>query len=331
MAGAPPQIAVRGLRKSYGEHVVLDGIDFDVAAGTVFALLGPNGAGKTTTVQVLSTLIPADAGEVVVAGIDIAREADSVRHVIGVTGQVSAVDGLFTGAENLRLMASLLHLNRAEASTRVKDLVERFELVDAADKPASTYSGGMRRRLDLAMTLMGDPRIIFLDEPTTGLDPRSRRTMWQIVRDLVADGVTIFLTTQYLEEADRLAGHIALIDDGRIIASGTPNELKRLVNAGSVRLEFPDETELDRAAAMLGGTRDDESFALRLSSATDTSGLRSLLDQLDSAAIRIDGMSTDSADLDDVFLELTGGEARKTRAAQRDAAVPQADERMTVQ
>jgi ABC-2 type transport system ATP-binding protein len=330
-AGDTAAIEVRGLRKSYGEHVVLDGIDFEVAAGTVFALLGPNGAGKTTTVQILSTLIPADGGEVRVAGHDVANNADDVRHAIGVTGQVSAVDGLFTGAENLRLMASLLHLGRAEASAKVQGLLEQFELVDAADKPASTYSGGMRRRLDLAMTLMGDPQIIFLDEPTTGLDPRSRRTMWQIVRELVSRGVTILLTTQYLEEADRLAGRIALLDEGKIIASGTPGELKRLVSGGSVRLQFPDEQELDRAARALGGTRDEESFALRVSSATDTRSLRSLLDQLDREHIHVDGLSTEAADLDDVFLALTSGEARRSRAAQSPEGATQANERITVQ
>jgi ABC-2 type transport system ATP-binding protein len=312
-AAAAPAIEVRGLRKSYGKHVVLDGIDFDVAPGSVFALLGPNGAGKTTTVQILSTLIPADSGEMRVYGFDVTRERDSVRHAIGVTGQVSAVDGLFTGAENLRLMASLLHLSRTDGAARVQALLEQFDLVDAADKPAATYSGGMRRRLDLAMTLVGDPKIIFLDEPTTGLDPRSRRTMWQIIRDLVSRGVTIFLTTQYLEEADRLASRIALLDEGKIIASGTPSELKRLVSGGSVRLQFPDERELDRAGTVLGGTRDEESFALRISSPTDTAGLRSLLDRLDSSDIQIDGMSTETADLDDVFLTLTGGDARRER------------------
>src|SRR6478752_1245887 len=237
-AAARSAIHVRGLRKSYGKQVVLDGIDLDIAEGSVFALLGPNGAGKTTAIQILTTLIPADGGEVEVGGFDVFREADAVRHQIGVTGQVSAVDGQFTGEENLRLMADLLHLGRVEGRRRVSELLERFDLADAAGKPAATYSGGMRRRLDLAMTLVGEPRIIFLDEPTTGLDPRSRRVMWDIVRGLVADGVTILLTTQYLEEADRLASRIALLDAGRIVAEGTPAELKRLVPGGSVRLEF---------------------------------------------------------------------------------------------
>jgi ABC-2 type transport system ATP-binding protein len=227
-----PAIEVRGLRKSFGDQVVLDGIDLEVAEGTVFSLLGPNGAGKTTTVQILSTLIRADGGEVRVAGHDLARDPDAVRAVIGVTGQFSAVDNLLTGEENLRLMADLRHLGRREGRRRAAELLERLDLVEAARKPVATWSGGMRRRLDLAMTLVGDPRIIFLDEPTTGLDPRSRRTMWQIIRDLVDGGVTIFLTTQYLEEADRLADRIALLDHGQVVAEGTPAELKRRLPGG---------------------------------------------------------------------------------------------------
>ena len=206
--GSQAAIRASGLRKSYGKQVVLDGIDLAVAEGTVFALLGPNGAGKTTAVRILSTLIPADGGEVAVAGHDVAREPDAVRAVIGVTGQFSAVDKLFTGEENLQLMADLRHLDKAEGRRRVDELLQRFDLVESARKPVATYSGGMTRRLDLAMTLLGDPRIIFLDEPTAGLDPRSRRVMWQTVRDLVAGGVTILLTTQDLDEADQLAHRI---------------------------------------------------------------------------------------------------------------------------
>ena len=302
-----PAIEVRGLRKSYGKHLVLDGIDLDVPEGTVFALLGPNGAGKTTVVHILSTLIAADAGEVRIAGFDVVREPNAVRGMIGLTGQVSAVDGQFTGEENLRLMADLYHLGKEAGRRKVAELLERFDLVADAAKPAMTYSGGMRRRLDLAMTLVGDPRIIFLDEPTTGLDPRSRRVMWDIVRELVAGGVTILLTTQYLEEADRLASRIALLDGGRVVAQGTPAELKRLVPGGSVRLEFADEAALDRAAEALGdGTRDDQGLALDLPNDGGVRSLRALLDRLDANAIEVDALAIRSADLDDVFLSLTG-------------------------
>ncbi len=300
-------IRVRGLRKSYGSQVVLDGIDLDVPEGTVLALLGPNGAGKTTAIHILSTLISADAGEVRIGGFDVAREPDAVRGLIGLTGQVSAVDGQFTGEENLRLMANLHHLGREDGRRRVAELLERFDLVEAAHKPAMTWSGGMRRRLDLAMTLVGEPRIIFLDEPTTGLDPRSRRVMWDIVRDLVARGVTILLTTQYLEEADRLASGIALLDGGRVVARGTPAELKRLVPGNSVRLEFADAEALDRAERVLvGGSRDDQSLALQLPGDGGVRSLRGLLDRLDAASIEVASLSIRSADLDDVFLSLTG-------------------------
>ena len=302
-----PAIEVRGLRKSFGKQLVLDDVALEVPEGTVFALLGPNGAGKTTAIHILSTLISADAGEVRVAGFDLAREPNAIRGVIGLTGQVSAVDGQFTGEENLRLMADLNHLGKEHGRRRVAALLERFDLVDEAAKPASTYSGGMRRRLDLAMTLVGDPRIIFLDEPTTGLDPRSRRVMWDIIRELVADGVTILLTTQYLEEADRLAGRIALLDGGRVVAQGTPAELKRLVPGGSVRLEFGDEAALELAArAIGGGSRDDQGLALELPNDGGVHSLRALLDRLDAESIEVAGLSVQSADLDDVFLSLTG-------------------------
>ena len=228
-------IVTLGLRKSYDDNLVLDGVDLDVAEGTVFALLGPNGAGKTTIVQILSTLIGFDDGTVRVAGRDPVGDPDGVRAAIGVTGQFSAVDNLLTGEENLILMADLHRVGRAEGRRRAARLLAQFDLVDAARKPASTYSGGMRRRLDIAMTLVGDPRIIFLDEPSTGLDPRSRRGMWEIIRGLVAGGTTIFLTTQYLEEADELADRIALLDDGKIVAEGTSEELKQLIPPPSLR------------------------------------------------------------------------------------------------
>jgi ABC-2 type transport system ATP-binding protein len=303
----PSTIRVRGLRKAFGKQVVLDGIDFDVPEGTVFALLGPNGAGKTTTIHVLATLLRPDAGEVEIAGIDALRDPDAARRRIGLTGQVSALDVQFTGDENLRLMADLHHLGRDGGRARVAGLVERFDLGEVIGKPVQTWSGGMRRRLDLAMTLVGDPRVIFLDEPTTGLDPRSRRVMWDIVRELVDDGVTILLTTQYLEEADRLANRIALLDGGRLVAQGTPAELKRLVPGGSVRLEFGSETELDRAALALGAaTRDEAGLALEVSGDGGVHALRALLGRLDDASVEVDALSVRPVDLDDVFLSLTG-------------------------
>jgi len=302
-----PALEAIGLRKSFGDHIVLDGIDLSVAEGTVFSLLGPNGAGKTTTVQILSTLIAADDGEVHVAGYDVARDPDSVRAVIGVTGQASAVDSLLTGEENLILIADLRHLGKREGRQRAAELLERFDLVEAARKPASTYSGGMRRRLDLAMTLVGDPRIIFLDEPTTGLDPRSRRTVWQIVRDLVAGGATIFLTTQNLDEADRLADRIAVLDQGRLVAEGTPKELKRLVPGGHINLQFADARHLERTArAIGGGLRDDESLTYQVQGNGDVRSLRILLDRLTAESITVEGLSVQTPDLDDVFLALTG-------------------------
>jgi ABC-2 type transport system ATP-binding protein len=300
-------IETRGLRKSFGDQVVLDGIDLDVAAGTIFALLGPNGAGKTTMVHILSTLIRADGGEARVAGYDVAREPEAVRAAIGVTGQFSAVDTLLTGEENLLLMADLNHLSRRAGRRRVADLLDRFDLVDAARKTLATYSGGMRRRLDLAMTLIGDPRVIFLDEPTTGLDPRSRHTMWRIIRDLVADGVTIFLTTQYLEEADQLADRIAVLDHGKVVAKGTPDELKRRIPGGHIRPQFADTRALDAAARALGDAALDES-ELTLQIPTDGSArsLKEVLDRIDRGAIAVESVTMHTPDLDDVFFALTG-------------------------
>jgi len=300
-------IAVSGLRKAFGDKTVLDGIDLDVPAGTVFSLLGPNGAGKTTTVNVLTTLIQADSGTVQVAGHDVATMAREVRAVIGVTGQFAAVDDLLTGQENLQLMADLHHLRAAEGKRVVTSLLERFDLVEPAQKLASTYSGGMRRKLDLAMTLVTRPQIIFLDEPTTGLDPRSRRMMWDIVRELVADGVTVFLTTQYLEEADQLADRIAVLDQGRLVAQGTPADLKRQAPGSHVRLRFANVLELDAAARVLAGaTREDEDLTLRVPSDGGVKSLRALLGQLDEQSVNPEEFSVHTPDLDDVFLALTG-------------------------
>ncbi|MEU6520992.1 ATP-binding cassette domain-containing protein [Streptomyces sp. NPDC046978] len=303
-------IAAEGLRKSYGDKTVLDGVDLAVPEGTIFCLLGPNGAGKTTAVKILSTLIsPAPAGgRIRVAGHDLATEPQAVRAAIGVTGQFSAVDSLITGEENMLLMADLHHLSKREGRQATARLLERFDLTEAAKKPASTYSGGMKRRLDIAMTLVGNPRIIFLDEPTTGLDPRSRHNMWQIVRELVSDGVTVFLTTQYLEEADELADRIAVLNNGKIAAEGTAEELKRLVPGGHVRLRFTDPAAYRSAAtALREASRDDEALALQLPSGGSQRELRSILDRLDSAGIEADELTVHTPDLDDVFFALTGG------------------------
>jgi ABC-2 type transport system ATP-binding protein len=300
-------IAASGLRKAFGDKTVLDGIDLDVRAGTVFSLLGPNGAGKTTTVNVLTTLMKADAGTVRVAGHDVATETKAVRAVIGVTGQFAAVDELLTGRENLQLMADLKRLSSGEGSRVVTELLERFDLAESAHKLVSAYSGGMRRKLDLAMTLVGNPQIIFLDEPTTGLDPRSRRTMWDIIRELVANGVTIFLTTQYLDEADRLADRIAVLDQGRLVAQGTSGELKRQVPGSHVLLRFTGVAGLDKAAGVLAGsTRDEEDLTLRVPSDGGVKSLRALLNELDEESIDVEEFSVHTPDLDDVFLALTG-------------------------
>ncbi|MBW5421943.1 ATP-binding cassette domain-containing protein [Streptomyces sp. BG9H] len=303
-----PAIAANGLRKSYGDKIVLDGIDLTVPEGTVFSLLGPNGAGKTTAVKILSTLVTADAGEMRVAGHDLATDPQAVRAAIGVTGQFSAVDGLITGEENMLLMADLHHLPKREGRRVAAELLDRFDLVEAAKKPASTYSGGMKRRLDIAMTLVGAPRIIFLDEPTTGLDPRSRHNMWGIIRGLVSDGVTVFLTTQYLEEADELADRIAVLNGGKIAAEGSADELKRLIPGGHVRLRFTDPVAYQAAAVTLREvTRDDEALSLRIPSDGSQRELRSLLDWLDAAGVEADELTVHTPDLDDVFFALTGG------------------------
>ncbi|XIE81077.1 ATP-binding cassette domain-containing protein [Streptomyces sp. SBR177] len=303
---SPTAVSAVGLRKSYGDKTVLDGIDLHIPAGTVFALLGPNGAGKTTAVKILSTLITADAGDLRVGGHDLTADPQAVRAAIGVTGQFSAVDGLITGEENMLLMADLHHLPKAEGRRVAAELLARFDLVDAAKRPASTYSGGMKRRLDLAMTLVGSPRIIFLDEPTTGLDPRSRHNMWQIIRGLVADGATVFLTTQYLEEADELADRIAVLNDGRIAAEGTADELKRLVPGGHIRLRFTDPAAYRSAAESLREVnRDDEALSLSIPSDGSQRELRSVLDWLDSTGIEADELTLHTPDLDDVFFALT--------------------------
>jgi ABC-2 type transport system ATP-binding protein len=323
---ASPAISAQAVSKSFGEHLVLDGVDLTVAEGTIYSLLGPNGAGKTTMVRILSTLIAADAGDVRVGGYDVAGEPAAVRALIGVTGQFSAVDNYLTGEENLRLMADLRHLGRAAGARRIAELLERFDLTDAARKPLSTYSGGMRRRLDLAMTLVGNPSVIFLDEPTTGLDPRSRRTMWQIIRELVTDGVTILLTTQYLDEADELADYVAVLDQGRIVAEGTPAELKRRIPGGHIQLQFANLSALRAAAGLIpGGAPDDDQLTLQVPGDGSVTSLRRVLNELDDVRVDVADLSIHSPDLDDVFFAVTGH--APTDAVATELAAPESTAR----
>jgi ABC-2 type transport system ATP-binding protein len=300
-------IVARDVCKSFGSHLVLDKVNLTVDEGSILALLGPNGAGKTTMVRILSTLIAADSGSMHIAGHDVVTDPDGVRAVIGVTGQFSAVDNLLTGAENLQLMADLRHLGREAGRHRATELLERFELADAANKRLSVYSGGMRRRLDLAMTLVSEPRVIFLDEPTTGLDPRSRLTMWEIIRQLASAGVTILLTTQYLDEADQLADRIAVLDQGRIVAEGTPAELKSRIPGGHLLLHFAGPDLLNSAAQLLpAASPDQDQLVLQVPADGTVDSLRDLLDDLHRARIDVERLTIHTPDLDDVFLAVTG-------------------------
>ena len=305
-----PAIIAVDVRKSFGNNVVLDGLEFAVEQGSVFALLGPNGAGKTTMVRILATLLEADHGTIRVAGHDITREPDAVRDAIGVTGQFSAIDELLTGRENLALMADLHHLPRAPARERIDQLLERFELDDAGDRVAMTYSGGMRRRLDLAMTLIGAPQVIFLDEPTTGLDPRSRRTMWEIVENLADAGTTVFLTTQHLDEADKLADRVAILDRGRLVAEGSAQELKQRIPGGRIDLHFTDaEAQLLAGDALGMPVTDRDSPSLQIPTDGNVATLRRVLHDLDEAGVDVVDLAIHTPDLDDVFFALTGRDA----------------------
>jgi ABC-2 type transport system ATP-binding protein len=300
---------VRGLEKSFKQLKVLDGIDLNVQQATIFALLGPNGAGKTTTIRILSTLLQPDAGGATIMGHDVVKQPEEVRKVISLTGQYAAVDELLTGEENMLMMGRLYHLSPADARRRTRDLLEQFELVVAARRIVKTYSGGMRRRLDLAISLISAPPVLFLDEPTTGLDPRSRLMMWQLISDLVASGVTVFLTTQYLEEADQLADKIAVIDSGKIIAEGTAEELKRQVGEDRLELAFADIRDFEKARSILDGealSLDEQKGILSVATDGSPRNLKVILDQLEQAAVEVDSLSLRKPTLDDVFLTLTG-------------------------
>ncbi len=307
-------IQTRGVRKSFGNQVVLDGIDLDVSEGTTCALLGPNGAGKTTMVRILSTLIRADAGEARVAGHDLAREPEAVRAAIGVTGQFSAVDNLLTGEENLRLMADLHHLDRREGRRRAAELLGRFDLVDAARKLPATYSGGMRRRLDLGASLVGSPQLLLLDEPTTGLDPRSRSELWVALEELVAQGTDVLLTTQYLEEADRLADRITVVDHGRVIAEGTSAELKARMGGAVIEVRMADAEGARAAQHALSGVGDGElsrqGEVVQVPATDGTIVLSEVVRRLDAAHLTARGLQLREPSLDDVFLALTGHDAK---------------------
>ncbi|WP_344323563.1 ATP-binding cassette domain-containing protein [Streptomyces macrosporus] len=309
-----------GLEKSYGPVKVLAGVDLNVARGSVFSLLGPNGAGKTTTVRILSTLVRADAGRVRVAGFDVVRDRRAVRRRISLTGQYAALDEEQTGEENLRMMARLSGLSRRGARERAGELLERFDLTGAARRRVGTYSGGMRRRLDIAAGLVGRPEVVFLDEPTTGLDPRSRQGMWELVASLAGAGTTVFLTTQYLEEADRLADRVALLDAGRVVAEGTPADLKRRIAGRRLDLTLADPAAYARVAERLGDIavlHDPDRLLLGVPTDGSAAHVRALLDGVDPDRDAVDRFAVYEATLDDVFLALTGRTA--TVAAGGDA------------
>lgn len=306
---ASDMIVVKGLKKSYGKVTVLKGVDFKVKKGSIVALLGPNGAGKTTTVRILSTLLKADAGKITISGHDVNAEAELVRTVIGLTGQSAAVDELLTGRENLIMMGRLYRLTPASAKARADELLQEFDLVEAADRPAKTYSGGMRRRLDLAVSLIATPPVIFLDEPTTGLDPRSRIAMWNIIKGLVAGGTTLLLTTQYLDEADQLADSIVVIDNGVVIAEGTPAELKRKIGNDRLALTFSNRKQLQQAAQALGSAvvdTDDKECTVTVALKDADRDVRDALDKLAQQKLKVTSMAVYKPTLDDVFLSLTG-------------------------
>jgi ABC-2 type transport system ATP-binding protein len=317
-------ILVEGLAKRFGDVVALDGIDFQVPAGTVFGLLGPNGAGKTTAIRILTTILAPDGGRAEVLGLDVVRQADQVRQSIGLAGQYAAVDPNLTGRENLRLTGRLAQLPTADARVRADELLERFELTDAADRPARTYSGGMRRRLDVAAALVQRPPVVFLDEPTTGLDVHSRNALWEMIRELVADGTTVLLTTQYLEEADRLAQRIAVVDDGRVIANDTPVALKAQLGSTVIELGMGDADRAVQAGALfderLAAQLEREGATLRLATDDGSRLLIDVLRLLDDHELAPATLAVREPSMDDVFLALTGHRAEEGTAAASEPA-----------
>ena len=308
-------ITIKALKKSFGKNEVLKGINLEIQSGTMMALLGPNGAGKTTTVRIISTLLPFDSGKITIEGYDLKEHPDKIRTVIGLTGQSAAVDELLTGRENLIMMGRLYRLTKSSAKQRAEELLEDFDLTEAADRPAKTYSGGMRRRLDLAVSLIASPPIIFLDEPTTGLDPRSRLTMWRIIEDLKKNGATILLTTQYLEEADQLADRIAVIDGGKVIAEGTSKELKKTVGNDRLVISFSEEAFI-KARKLITGPgvdSDDKEHSLTIALNNTTKDTKSILEKIDNAGIKMKSLDIHKPTLDDVFLSLTGKSTAKNK------------------
>jgi ABC-2 type transport system ATP-binding protein len=320
----PAAIRVEGVVKRFGSTMALAGVDLEVPEGMVFGLLGPNGAGKTTLVRILATLLEPDTGRAELLGHDVVAESAGVRELLALTGQFAAVDELLTGRENLEMFGRLFRLSRAEARRRASELLERFELVDAADRTAKTYSGGMRRRLDLAAALTGRPRVLFLDEPTTGLDPRGRLGMWDVIRTQVREGATLLLTTQYLEEADELANEIAVVDKGRIIARGTADQLKSQVGGARIEIVAHDATELVRAAQLIApdGTATIEEHTRRVTIAAygGATQLVEIVQRLGAAGVRIDDIGLRRPTLDDVFLALTGHAAEELPIDEEEAA-----------
>lgn len=308
-------IEIKGLTKSFGEKQVLKGIDLSVHAGKIVAILGPNGAGKTTTIKILSTLLDPDGGDIKVNGYDVVKQADQVRESIGLTGQFAAVDEYLTGEENLNLIGRLYHLKKSDAQKVTNELIEQFDLVESSTKPVKSYSGGMKRKIDLAMSLIASPSVIFLDEPTTGLDPRSRQAMWTMIKQLAAQGTAILLTTQYMDEADYLADHIIVIDHGKVIAEGNSSELKGQVGDDRLDIVIPNDQEFEAAVKALDGEAvksDAEARTISVAAKEGVAKLTATLAVLEKANVKVETVSLRKPTLDDVFMELTGHEAEES-------------------